>query len=92
MFHVDNISVVHMLNNQTSHVDVILVMLREMVLQAMFTNVQFLSQHISGVSNTICDFLSRLQIPKALKAAPWLNQEKTPIPEDWDIWTKLCPF
>ena len=92
MFHVDNISVVHMLNNQTSHVNVILVMLREMVLQAMFTNVQFVSKHVPGISNTICDLLSRLQISKALKAAPWLNQEKTPIPEDWDIWTKLCPL
>ena len=92
MFHVDNISVVHMLNNQTSHVNIILVMLREMVLQAMSTNVQFVSQHICGTDNFISDFLSRLQIAKALKAAPWLRQEKTQIPEDWNIWNKLSPF
>ena len=68
MFHVDNSSVVYMLNNQTSHVSTILIMLREMVLQAMFNNIQFVSQHILGTDNNVADFLSRLQTTNTLKA------------------------
>ncbi len=92
LFHVDNESVVYMINNQTSNVDCILKMMRNMVLVGMKNNVQFQSQHIRGKDNLTADFLSRLQTAKAFQQSPGLQQVQDQIPPEWKIWDELLPL
>ena len=91
LFNVDNESVVHMLNSQTSHVNCILLILRKMVLKGMQNNLQFQARHLSGKSNFTADLLSRLQTQKALAHAKWLNPAPDVIPPEWEIWKELQP-
>ncbi len=64
-------------------------MLREIVLQAMELNIQFQSEHISGVTNVTADLLSRLQTVAALKHSPELQDHPDRIPQEKDIWKSL---
>ena len=53
-----NYSVVNMIN-KSSHVPVILKLIRKMVLQTMNCNIHFVSQNVPGKLNCISDLLSR---------------------------------
>lgn len=83
-FHTDNVSVVHMINSQTSHDPACMFLLRKLVITSMSRNILFKAIHVPGVSNSIADALSRLQLPKARNLAPWLGQDPTPLPEDFN--------
>ena len=86
LFLVDNISIVHVLNNKTSKDPIIMKMMRQMVIHAMSNHIDFGSTHIVGKLNTLPDMLSRLQEDKAKQVAPWLDQNPTQIPEEWLPW------
>ncbi|MCP4262983.1 MAG: hypothetical protein GY774_36545 [Planctomycetes bacterium] len=91
-FHVDNISVVAILNSRTSTDPVILHMLRRMVLISMFKNIVISSKHISGKYNVVTDCISRFQISKARQWAPWLQPEQTNVPPRYLPWSEQQPI
>ena len=86
VFMVDNMSIVQILQSQTSKDPIIMSLLRPMVITAMTHNIQFYSQHIPGKLNVIPDLLSRFQIQKALTMAPWLDPTPLQIPSLWLPW------
>ncbi len=86
VFNVDNLSVVHMLNSQTSPDHVLMSMLRKIVVLAMLNNIVFIAKHIPGKLNVVADYLSRFQILKAKQVAPWLKDDPEFLHLDWYPW------
>ena len=86
LFLVDNIAIVQVLNSKTAKDPIIMKMLRQMVVHAMLTHIDFGSKHIKGTKNVLPDLLSRLQEQKARSIAPWLDPTPTPVPLDWLPW------
>ncbi len=86
LFNVDNISVVFILNSQTSPDVPIMALVRKMAVIAMLNDITIGGAHIKGKHNVIPDFISRFQVAKAKELAPWLDQEPTCIP------SKLLPW
>jgi len=80
MFHSDNISVVLALKNQTSKNRRMMKLLRHMILLMLDENIKFTATHIPGVHNTICDALSRGQVPPAWLQRQGLRGSPEPIP------------
>ena len=58
---VDNVSLVHILNKQSSRSDRVMPFLRPFVLSALQNNIQFKAKHLSGSDNKIADAISRKQ-------------------------------
>ena len=87
VFHVDNISVMYSLLNQTCLVPDIMDMIRKMVLLAMQRNIQFTSMHVSGRLNRQADMISRLQITRALAMFPNLDRHPHRFPTSWLPWS-----
>lgn len=86
LFHCDNMSIVHILNDMTSKDKFIMVLVRKLVLFSLTHNILIRSSHIPGKHNVICDLLSRFQLRKALQTAPWLDPQPQPINQDWVNW------
>ena len=86
IFMVDNMSVVNILQSQTSNDPEIMNLLRPMVVSSMINDVQFYAFHIPGKSNTIADLMSRFQVQKAKNLAPWLDPLPLDIPHQWLPW------
>ena len=86
VFHVDNQSVVNMLNSQTSPDPILLAMLRKIIVISMLHNIVFISQYIPGKMNIVSDHLSRLQVDKARQTQPGLEKEPEKILETWLPW------
>ena len=86
LFHIDNMSVVFNILNQTSYLQEIMFMLRKMVLLAMSNNVFYSATHIKGKLNVVADRLSRFQIERARELAPYLDELPRQIPDDWLPW------
>ena len=80
IIHSDNMAVVHIINNQTCKDNSIMFLVRRLVLGCMKYNLLVHAKHIPGKLNTLADMLSRSQIPEFKKAAPYMDQEPTPIP------------
>ncbi len=60
-FHCDNSSVVVVINKQSTKDSVMMVIVRRMVLRLLDLKIRFVAVHIPGVTNHLCDALSRLQ-------------------------------
>lgn len=86
IFMVDNMSIVNILQSQTSKDPEIMNLLRPMVVSSMINDVQFYAFHIPGKSNTIADLMSRFQVQKAKNLAPWLDPLPLDIPHQWLPW------
>ncbi len=86
LFNVDNISVVYILQSQSSPDVQIMSLVRKMVVITMLNDITIGSAHIAGKHNVIPDHISRFQVHKARQLAPWLDQDQTPIP------LKLLPW
>ena len=80
VFHCDNISVVHALNKQTSRNLGVMKLLRPMVLLLLQNNISFKALHIPGKLNTICDELSRGQVPRETLQRFGLRAQPEPVP------------
>ena len=57
-------------------------MLRIIVLQALKHNFCFAAKHISGKSNTVCDYISRFQYTEARARAKYLRESPKDIPPE----------
>ena len=84
----DNMSVVHMINNNSSRCKNCMVLMRILVLQGLIHNVKICAKHVVGVTNIYADNLSRLNYRKfrqlARKNNKQFNKKCTPMPET--IW------
>ena len=86
LFMSDNISVVQIINSQTSRDSVLMDMVRSLVVSTMTHNIDFKSKHIPGKLNIIADGLSRFQVEKVFAVAPWLKKDPQIIPAEWLPW------
>ena len=80
VIHCDNEAVVHAINNQTCKQRTVMHMMRPMVSILLTHRVVWEAVHVPGVSNEICDLLSRGQIPEQLWARAGLRMREMSIP------------
>ena len=87
-FNTDNMSIVYIINLQTSKSPLIMRLVRQLVLTALTFNVKFSAKHLPGVTNVMADLISRLQVKqrdlyqRGMKMTP----EVVPLemlPENW---------
>ena len=81
VLHTDNIAVMHIINKQTAKLPSIMTLVRRLVLTCMKNNVLVKSEHIAGTHNVLPDLLSRLQVTKFRKLAPYMEKDPTTVPE-----------
>ncbi len=86
VFNVDNLSVVCVLNTQTSPDHAIMSLLRRIIVIAMLQDINICGVHIPGRHNVIADLLSRFQVAKALAMGPWLRPLPVEIPKRMMLW------
>ena len=86
LFHIDNESIVHVLSKHTSKEKTIMLMVRFTILHALKYDITFSASHVPGRHNVVADLLSRFQTPRALQQAPFLDQDPTPVPQEWLPW------
>ena len=67
VIHTDNLSLVHVLSNQTSKEPLVMIWVRQIVLATLKLNIYIEVEHISGENNRLADLLSRLQVPAFLQ-------------------------
>ena len=85
-FFTDNSVIVSVINTQSSKDPILMSLVRSLVLSTLRHNILFHAAHIPGRLNNIADFLSRDQVDKAFKAAPWLHPDPVPIPPSFLPW------
>ncbi|MCP4295847.1 MAG: hypothetical protein GY786_09595, partial [Proteobacteria bacterium] len=83
LFHSDNLGVVEIINRQSSSSKKPFIMniVRPLVLLLMKFNIQLRSKHIPGVSNTLCDLISRFQVHPAILKKFNMHENPTRIPD-----------
>ncbi|XP_069120279.1 uncharacterized protein [Argopecten irradians] len=88
----DNMSLVSVLNSQSSRDPVIMTMVRALVLKCLHHNILIKAQHIEGRKNILADALSRLQIKRFKELLPSANPQPTPVhPQvDQTLFFPLC--
>ena len=79
-FFCDNQAIVSVINNQSSKDTTIMTLVRKLVLTSLTQNFVFASKHIPGRHNVIADCLSRSQIDRTRRIAPWLDTEAQQVP------------
>ena len=82
---VDNVSLVHILNKQSSRSDRVMPFLRSFVLSALQNNIQFKAKHVSGIDNKIADAISCKQWESFRRLAPHADMDPRPIPEPFQL-------
>ncbi len=87
LFLVDNMSIVKVLQKNSSKDSCIMAMVRKMVILGLKYNITFSAAHIRGKHNILSDMLSRFQTAKALQVAPWLDTAKTRVPDIYLPWS-----
>ena len=80
IFWCDNLSIVKVINKQSSKNPLIMRFLRPMILIMLKLNIQFKALHISGKNNVLADKLSRLQDSPRLRMRYGLTHP-TPVPQ-----------
>ena len=85
VLHTDNIAVVSIINNSTCKDTKIMALVRRLVLVCMSHNILVHAVHLPGSSNQISDSLSRQELNKALKLAPYLDKVMTPVPPKFHL-------
>lgn len=81
LFFSDNETVVAILNKQTSPNSDMMILVRRLVVVSLRYNIRFRAKHIPGKQNVLADYLSRLQVPEFLSAAPHMDSMPTRVPE-----------
>lgn len=87
---IDNGSVVHVINKQTSRDLYLLSLIRKTVLICLRNNILFRAKHIPGIRNGLADSLSRLQVDQFKGISQGMDRVPTPLPEhlrreNWEI-------
>lgn len=80
-FRVDNLSLVSVINKQSSKNKRVMELVRHFVFRLMLHNVLFKAKHIASIDNNIADSLSRKQWQQFRKLAPMANTFPEPIPK-----------
>ena len=81
----DNMSVVYMINKNTSNCEKCLKLIRILVLEAMLQNVRVFAKHVSTKDNKFADLLSRMRVPTFFRLGKGrFNPNPEKIPED--LW------
>ena len=78
----DNMSVVHMLNNNSSNCKQCMVLIRIIVIHSMVFNVRIMAKHVKGILNTVPDMLSRLKYKQFKKLCREKNLKFNKAPEE----------
>jgi hypothetical protein len=80
IFETDNMSVVHIINSQSSSVPAIMQLMRHFALSCLHYNIVFKAIHKRGIDNMDSDLLSRSQIQGFLARNPQADSVPTNIP------------
>ena len=80
-FFTDNAALVDIINQQTSKLSLIMVLVHDLVLTSLRHNIVFRASHVPGVDNTQADLISRFQIREFRNDFPDADLEPTPVPE-----------
>ena len=80
VFHCDNEGVVAIINKQSSKDPTIMSFVRPLVLLLIKFNIQLTSRHVPGVSNVLCDRISRFQETPSLLQQYGMRAQRTEIP------------
>ncbi len=81
VIHTDNMSLMHVLNTQSSKEKLVMCLVRKLVLSSLRTNFLFKAVHIQGKYNRLSDSLSRLQVEQFRLLHPRADPLPTPTPE-----------
>ena len=81
-------SVVHMINNNTSGCKNCMVLIRILVLHGMLNNVNITAKYVDTKSNYLADHLSRLRLDLFRKeGGNSFEKDPTPVPQElWPMW------
>ena len=80
LLYTDNEAIVSVINKQTARDPILMILVRRLVLTSLRFNILFQAIHIPGVTNTLPDLLSRLQVEKFRKLAKDMDHQPTIIP------------
>ena len=83
----DNISVVYMINRNTSSCKQCLMLIRRLVLLSMKHNVRVMANYVSSKNNKLADLLSRMKIRGFKKLSPQADKNPTLLHDDlWPMY------
>ncbi len=73
LLHIDNLALIHVLNNKTSKNENVMSLVRYLILICLQFNIQVRAEHEPGSKNQIADSISRFQWKKFQNLAPWAD-------------------
>jgi len=79
-FNCDNMAVVHILNTMTSKSDKVMILIRYLTMLSIEFNMVIRATHVSGVTNSVCDALSRFQLTRFRELVPEAEAEPCQMP------------
>ena len=79
-FECNNKTIVDVINKMACRNDEIMALLRPMILTLLSNNTSFRAVHVKGKENTLCDLLSRAQVPRLLWVRHGMEPAPTPVP------------
>ena len=86
LFHIDNDSVVTIINKKSCKSERVMALVRKLVLVCLEFNILLKAEHIQGVQNTIADSLSRCNFQKFRHLCPDADPQPAAIPPHlWKI-------
>ncbi len=87
LFMCDNMSVVEIINKQSSKDQHVMSLMRRFVIETMEYNILIKCKHVPEKSNIVADHLSRFQVAQARESQPQLNATPVQLPEYILPWT-----
>ena len=88
-FFTESVTLVEIINQQTSKHSLIMVLERDLMLTSLRHNIVFLAFHIPSVDNTQADLITPFQIIEFRNAFPNADLEPTPVPETLLLMKRL---
>lgn len=90
LLHIDNLSLVHIINQKSSKNNRVMVLIRALVLYTLSYNIQVRAIHVPGKNNNIADAISRFQWSRFRQLAPTADNFPCQIPAPfWEIIHQL---
>lgn len=90
LLHIDNLSLVHIINQKSSKNNRVMVLIRALILYTLCYNIQVRAIHVAGKNNDIADAISRFQWSRFRQLAPTADNFPCQIPAPfWEIIHQL---